>query len=66
MKTDRLDHLVLTAANLAVTCEFYENVLGMETEQFGRPIGRTGALGKLLSVYIRDPDGNLIEISNYL
>jgi len=30
------------------------------------PVPRTGALGTMMSVYCRDPDGNLIEIATYL
>ncbi len=29
-------------------------------------MAKTGALGPIMSVYCRDPDGNLIEISSYL
>ncbi|MGN6193178.1 MAG: VOC family protein [Rhodanobacteraceae bacterium] len=29
------------------------------------PVPRTGALGPITSVYFRDPDGNLIEVSRY-
>ena len=28
-------------------------------------VPRTGAMGAIASLYIRDPDGNLLEISNY-
>ena len=30
------------------------------------PVQRTGARGPIMSVYIRDPDSNLIEISRYI
>jgi len=29
------------------------------------PVAKTGALGPMTSVYFRDPDGNLVEVSNY-
>jgi catechol 2,3-dioxygenase-like lactoylglutathione lyase family enzyme len=28
------------------------------------PVARTGARGSIRSVYVRDPDGNLVEIAN--
>lgn len=30
------------------------------------PAERTGATGRLASIYVRDPDGNLVELSNLL
>lgn len=125
MQIERLDHLVLTVADIAVTCAFYKRVMGMQVITFGSgrkalvfgqqkinlheygkefepkailptkgsadlcfvastpisevvqhlhteqvdiiegPVERTGAIGKLTSVYFRDPDGNLVEVSNY-
>jgi catechol 2,3-dioxygenase-like lactoylglutathione lyase family enzyme len=29
------------------------------------PVARTGATGPITSVYLRDPDGNLVEVSTY-
>ncbi len=29
------------------------------------PVARTGAVGAMQSIYFRDPDDNLIEVSNY-
>jgi catechol 2,3-dioxygenase-like lactoylglutathione lyase family enzyme len=36
---------------------------GIELE--ARPSERSGAIGVIQSVYFRDPDGNLVEVSNY-
>jgi catechol 2,3-dioxygenase-like lactoylglutathione lyase family enzyme len=125
MKIERLDHLVLTVKDIAITVQFYVSVLGMEKEEFGAgrlalkfgnqkinlhqvgkefepkaekptsgsadlcfiteiplneamdhvqskgveiiegPVIRTGAAGRINSFYFRDPDMNLIEVSNY-
>ena len=37
---------------------------GVEIED--GPVRRTGASGPIMSIYFRDPDSNLIEVSNYL
>lgn len=122
---DRIDHFVLTVADLEATRRFYCQGLGMELVTFGggrhalafgrqkinlhikgqelepkartplpgsgdfclistqpleewiahlgaqgigielMPSPRTGATGPIRSIYLRDPDGNLVEISNY-
>jgi catechol 2,3-dioxygenase-like lactoylglutathione lyase family enzyme len=36
-----------------------------EIEIVEGPARRTGATGPIISVYFRDPDLNLIEVSNY-
>ena len=37
---------------------------GIEIE--AGPVQRTGATGPIMSLYIRDPDGNLVEVSEQL
>lgn len=36
---------------------------GVEMEE--GPVPRTGAAGPMNSIYIRDPDGNLVEVASY-
>ncbi|MFB6394710.1 VOC family protein [Polymorphospora lycopeni] len=125
IEIERVDHLVLTVADIDRTVGFYRRVLGLRPvtsgsgrralefgnqkinlHQAGReatpaahrptpgsadlclvsrgpladvlahlaacrvpveegPVERTGAVGPMVSVYLRDPDGNLIEICSY-
>jgi len=42
-----------------------QHLQNQKVEIIEGPVQRTGALGKIISAYFRDPDGNLIEVSNY-
>jgi catechol 2,3-dioxygenase-like lactoylglutathione lyase family enzyme len=42
-----------------------EHIINCGVEIIEGIVTRTGALGKIDSIYLYDPDGNLIEISNY-
>lgn len=56
------DFCVLTETPIeAVERQLREN----DVEIIGGPVARTGAVGQLQSVYVRDPDGNLVEIGTY-
>jgi catechol 2,3-dioxygenase-like lactoylglutathione lyase family enzyme len=45
--------------------EVVEHLGACGVEIIEGPVRKTGAVGPIESVYIRDPDMNLIEISNY-
>ena len=46
--------------------EWVAELAEKEIELIEGPVVRTGAAGRLHSIYFRDPDGNLIELSNVL
>jgi len=124
MKVERIDHVVITVADVERTLSFYQRVLGMTAVTFGEgrralafgdqklnlhqagrefepkarrptagavdicfttsvplhevaahlraqsvaielgPVDKIGARHALRSLYFRDPDGNLVEVSN--
>jgi catechol 2,3-dioxygenase-like lactoylglutathione lyase family enzyme len=45
--------------------EWLAHLAGLGIEVVHGPVRQTGAVGPMLSVYVRDPDGNLVEIANY-
>ncbi len=57
------DLCILTETPIADVIRHLE---GLAVEIIEGPVARTGAVAPLMSVYIRDPDGSLIEISNQL
>lgn len=56
------DLCFITETNLAEALEF---VKSKGVDIIEGPVKRTGATGEIESFYIRDPDGNLIELSSY-
>ncbi|CAH6794792.1 biphenyl-2,3-diol 1,2-dioxygenase III-related protein [Vibrio chagasii] len=45
--------------------EVFDHITGQGVIIEEGPVERTGAVDKITSIYLRDPDGNLIEVSNY-
>jgi catechol 2,3-dioxygenase-like lactoylglutathione lyase family enzyme len=44
--------------------QYAAHLAALGIEVIEGPVARTGAVGPLLSIYLRDPDANLIEIAN--
>ena len=45
----------------------YEELLQKQVKpEIGGIVNRSGAMGPVQSIYLRDPDGNLIELSSYV
>ncbi|CAH6916357.1 biphenyl-2,3-diol 1,2-dioxygenase III-related protein [Vibrio chagasii] len=45
--------------------EVFDHITGQGVIIEEGPVERTGAVDKITSIYLRDPDGNLTEVSNY-
>ena len=46
--------------------QVHEHLISCNIKIIEGPVAKTGAEGPLMSVYIRDPDNNLVEISNQM
>ena len=46
--------------------EFLAHLRGENITTEAGPVTRRGAVGPMRSVYFRDPDGNLVEVSEYI
>ena len=46
--------------------EIVEHLRRCSVSMIAGPVKRAGAIGTLRSVYFRDPDLNLVEVSNYI
>jgi catechol 2,3-dioxygenase-like lactoylglutathione lyase family enzyme len=57
-----VDLCLITESSLAL---FQAHLAAENIEIVEGPVQRTGATGPLTSIYVRDPDGNLIEIATY-
>jgi len=45
--------------------DWQAKLLGLNIQIEAGNVARSGAMGRITSIYLRDPDGNLIEISVY-
>jgi catechol 2,3-dioxygenase-like lactoylglutathione lyase family enzyme len=57
-----MDFCLITETPLA---EVMEQLESHGVAIIAGPVDKTGAMGPIRSVYFRDPDGNLVEVSNY-
>jgi len=58
-----LDVCLVTTTPLA---DVIEHLARCDVAIIEGPVSKTGATGPIRSVYFRDPDDNLIEVSNYV